>query len=208
MKKFLINFLILIILVLGAAARIDVAKVESAEVAPVQQPSAYSREAAEVKALSYIIDEPIYEEPEPMIDYDNYFVPWAGIKISLQDFNLLCRATYCEAGNQSLRAQQLVATVILNRIISEDFPNNMHDVIYQENGKQFNVVRRSDLETVDFRQGKDITETACFLAIATYPETDFNMLYFRSDKYHEGSSYEDYTYDGDMYFSLGVKDEN
>ena len=204
MKKLFINILILLILGLGVAARIDAMTVVSAEVAPVQQPFTYSREAAEVKALSLIQDEPIYKAPEPMVDLENYYVPWADIKISLKEFDLLCRTTYCEAGNQSLRAQQLVATVILNRILSEDFPDNMHDVVYQGNGTQFNVVRRSDFLTVDYRQGRDITETACFLALATYPETDFKMLYFRSGYYHGGSSYINYIHDGDMYFSLGA----
>ena len=206
MRKFFIYTLILIILGLGVCCRIDLSKTASAEevkVAPVQQ-HIIPRAAAEVKALSLIQDEPIYREAEPL-DYDTYYIPWADISISVDDFKLMCRAVYCESGNQTLEAQRLVAIVILNRILSEDFPNNMHDVIYQGGGTQFNVVRRSDFNYVDFRQGKDLTETACFLAIAQCSEEPSNLLYFRSGHYHNGSRYKNYTQDGDMFFSLGVK---
>ena len=205
MRKFFINNLILSILILGVCCRIDLLKTASAEtvkVAPVQQ-HVIPRAAAEVKALSLIKDDPVYREAEPL-DLGHYYIPWADLTITLDDFDLLCRATYCESGNQSMEAQRLVAVVIINRILSKDFPNNMHDVIYQGNGTQFNVVRRADFNYVDFRQGNDLTETACFLAIATAPEEPSNLLYFRSGYYHKGSRYENYTQDGAMFFSLGV----
>lgn len=205
MRKFFIYILILTIIALGVCCHIDNIKTASAEnvkVAPVQQ-HIIPKAAAEVKALSLIKDEPVYREAEP-VDLNNYYIPWADITISLDEFDLLCRTTYCESGNQSLEAQRLVAVVIINRILSEDFPNNMRDVVYQDNGTQFNVVRRPDFNYVDFRQGKDLTETACFLAIATAPEEPSNLLYFRSGYYHHGSRYENYTQDGAMFFSLGV----
>lgn len=167
------------------------------------------RTSAEIEAEEYEeeLRNEIYKREKAAVDLEYYYVPWADIRISRAEFDLLCRTTYCEAGNQSLDAQRMVATVIINRIISEDFPNSMHDVIYQVyNGKpQFTVICRADFDTVDYRQGADLTEVACFLAIATYPEDPPDMLYFRSEYYHSHSFADDYKPDGDMYFSLAKK---
>ncbi len=187
--------------------------VSSAE-APIGIESTYGVEVEvpepeEVKADDLFIEieeeAAVLREPEELTetgaDLTHYYIPWADITISLEEFKLLCRTTYCESGNQSLEAQKLVATVILFRILDEDFPDNLHDVVYQDNGVQFNVVWRSDFEYVDFRQGADLTETACFLAIATYPEDPFDTVYFASGGYHTGSFAKDYKQIGDMYFS-------
>ena len=142
------------------------------------------------------------EEPAGHVDLDHYYIPWADVTISLEEFKLLCRTVYCESGNQSLEAQRLCAVVIINRIVSDRFPNTLKEVVYQGGGSQFNVVRRSDFEYVNYHQGKDLTETACFLAIATCSEEPGSLLYFRSGHYHTGSSYENYCSDGAMYYSL------
>ena len=167
--------------------------------AEVPEPEVETNAFIEEKEAAAVMEpEALPEEP---VDLTHYYIPWADIKISLEEFKLLCRTTYCEAGDQSLEAQKLVAMVILFRILDEDFPDNLHDVVYQDNGVQFNVVRRSDFDYVDFRQGADLTETACFLAIATYPEDPFDTVYFASGGYHTGSFAKDYKQIGDMYFS-------
>ena len=134
----------------------------------------------------------------------DYQVPWISEKfdkevyLSDEDFKLLCHTVWCEAGNQSVEAQRLVAVTILNRVGSDYFPDNLHDVIYQGNGKQFNVVRWKGFpEAYPYT---DDTELACFYAIATYPMEPGSMLFFRSGYYF--SEYEPYTKDGDMYFSI------
>lgn len=149
----------------------------------------------------HITLEPV--EPEWIPDPNCYYIPWAGnMKISLEDFDLLCHTVFCEAGNQSLEAQKLVAITIINRIASSKFPNSMQDVIYQDNGKQFNVVRWDGFP--EAYQYTDQVETACYLAIATDSSVPMEMLFFRSGYYF--SEYEPYTYDGDMYFSVKEED--
>lgn len=168
----------------------------------VAAPNQMKKEVVSV-VRPHVTLEPV--EPGWIPDPNCYYVPWAEdvkLKLTLEDFDLLCRTTYCEAGNQSLRAQQMVALVILFRILDDRFPNNIHDVIYEGDGWQFNVVWRPDFDYVDYHQGGDITELACYLAIATYPEDPFDMLYFMSGDYHSGSYCNDYDYDGDMYFSV------
>lgn len=47
------------------------------------------------------------------------------------DLNLLAAIIYCEAGNQSREGKVAVGAVVLNRVASSSFPNNIHDIIYQ-----------------------------------------------------------------------------
>lgn len=48
--------------------------------------------------------------------------------------NELAAIVLLEAGNQSAEGQQAVAEVVLNRVISPDFPGTVHDVLYQGAG--------------------------------------------------------------------------
>lgn len=56
-----------------------------------------------------------------------------------QDLDLLARLVNAEAGAESLTAQIGVAAVVINRVQSSNFPNNIRDVIYDPN--QFSPVR-------------------------------------------------------------------
>ncbi|MDO4312846.1 MAG: cell wall hydrolase [Eubacteriales bacterium] len=49
-----------------------------------------------------------------------------------EEANLLARLVYAEAGNDSDETQIAVASVILNRVASDSYPNTIIDVIYQE----------------------------------------------------------------------------
>lgn len=55
-----------------------------------------------------------------------------------QDLDIISRIINAEAGNQCLKGKIAVGNIILNRVASREFPNNVHDVVYQRN--QFNVV--------------------------------------------------------------------
>ena len=54
-------------------------------------------------------------------------------RLSEYEFDLLCRIINAEARGESDEAQQAVGQVVLNRIDSDTFPNDMHSVIYQKN---------------------------------------------------------------------------
>lgn len=66
------------------------------------------------------------ESPIPQIieRYDS-------INISENELHELAAIVYLEAGNQSAKGQQAVAEVVLNRVISPDFPDSVHDVLHQ-----------------------------------------------------------------------------
>ena len=143
-------------------------------------------------------------EPGYIPDADHYYIPWADrLKISLDDFELLCQTTQCEAGNQSMECKKYVARAILNRLYSDKFPNTMHDVIYQRNSNgdpQFSVI--DDCENFPYTHPvADSTETACYLAIAEADDIPNDMLYFNSIGYFSWAT--NYKKIGAMYFSRG-----
>lgn len=141
-------------------------------------------------------------EPGYIPDVDHYYIPWADrLKISLDEFKLMCRTVQCEVGNQDLKCKKYAARTILNRLYSEKFPNTMHDVVFQrdEDGDpQFSVIDWSGFP--DAYDYDDDTETACFLAIA---EDDIasDMFYFNSIGYFSWAI--DYWDNGVMFFSRG-----
>lgn len=71
--------------------------------------------------------EPMPSEPERVERY-------AAIPISEDDYQELAGIVYLEAGNQCAEGQQAVVEVILNRVISPQFPDNIHDVLHQCEG--------------------------------------------------------------------------
>lgn len=152
---------------------------------------------------------PLYEPPKPHIEKD-YILTWAdeenlSVRITNEDFKLLCHTVFCEAGNQSEEAQTKVARVILFRMIDDRFPNTVKEVVYQGNGTQFNVVRWNGFP--DAYPYPDKTEIACFKAICEYPEQPFDMLAFRSGYFFSwGVSMEHKPEDGDMFFTRLPKD--
>lgn len=54
-----------------------------------------------------------------------------GPEASGSDVDLLAAIIYCEAGNQSREGKVAVGAVVMHRVYSDSFPNNIHDVIYQ-----------------------------------------------------------------------------
>lgn len=68
---------------------------------------------------------------------------YAGVTMSKAELRELVSVIFLEAGTQSLRGQQAYAEVVLNRVIAKNFPNTVHDVLYQGTGTavpQFSAV--------------------------------------------------------------------
>lgn len=51
--------------------------------------------------------------------------------LDAEEVELLARLIHAEAGNQDVIGKRLVADTVLNRVDSDVFPSNIHDVIYQ-----------------------------------------------------------------------------
>lgn len=67
-----------------------------------------------------------YVEVTPDMNSSRYH----GIELTLAERQLLTRVIWAEARGESLEGQQAVAEVVLNRLLSDNFPDNLRDVIY------------------------------------------------------------------------------
>lgn len=63
---------------------------------------------------------------------------YAGITLNDEEIDLLARIVWLEARGESFEGQQAVAEVVFNRILSEDFPDTLTEVIYEKG--QFTTV--------------------------------------------------------------------
>lgn len=64
---------------------------------------------------------------------------YSSIDLSEEDIDLLARIIWLEARGESFEGQQAVAEVVFNRMLSEYFPDTLHEVIYEKN--QFTTAR-------------------------------------------------------------------
>lgn len=133
---------------------------------------------------------PFYEEGYEVICKDNDYY----LMMDQEDIDLLARVVMSEAGGQSDDCKEAVATVILNRLASPDYPVSLKEVIYQRN--QFSTANNGE-------PTKD-----CYLAVYSaliWFGTDDQIVpkscyYFRSGHYHTWAL--NYKQIDDLYFSL------
>lgn len=70
----------------------------------------------------------IYFEPSPIRADSRY----PQIHLTAEEQMLLARVVWVEARGESFEGQQAVAEIVFNRLCSDAFPDNLHDVIYGE----------------------------------------------------------------------------
>lgn len=81
-----------------------------------------------------------YYEPVPEHTVNERY---ASIEISDDEMKELAALVYLEARGEPAAGQQAVAEVVLNRVLSSEFPNTVHDVIYDTKyGVQFTPYKR------------------------------------------------------------------
>lgn len=119
---------------------------------------------------------------------------WGDFIITLEEFELICTTVFCEAGNQDIETQYMVALTILNRYKS-GFADSIRDVIYYENA--YAVTNWSDFEN---RGWTEQVEMAVQYALDENYHP-LNMYYFRTDYYHTFDGAIDYMQSDDLYFS-------
>lgn len=121
--------------------------------------------AQEVKEIHYlnIPEEEVIEEPEQIVIYDS--------------LDMLARCVEAEAGNQGLLGKRLVVDVILNRVDSERFPNDVASVISQKG--QFAVYPNA-MSRVSISQ-----ETLDAIVLELERRTDDRILFFTARHYNK-----------------------
>ena len=99
---------------------------------------------------------------------------WQGIDITPEDIELLARLAWREARGEGLLGMRLVIEVVLNRVLSEHFPNTILDVLYQPG--QF-APSGGALELSDITPGESQYE-AVRLAITETPILEPDVVFF------------------------------
>lgn len=147
---------------------------------PKQEPQTDEEFRQEIIALSIQESEEIKREFEPKIEIEpiveeipepiqqEYF---------LNELEVLAHCVEAEAGNQDILGKRLVVDVVLNRVDSDKFPNDIISVITQES--QFSVV---DNGMIDIVEPSESTWEAIWLEIEH--RTDTTALYFSAGKPH------------------------
>ena len=115
------------------------------------------------------------------------------IYISESDIALIERCVMSESGNQSCRAQEAVATVILNRWQDPDFPDTITGVINAEG--QFSTADNG----APTMQVKLAVRNAIIYYNTYCQDMPKEILYFRSGHYHDFGI--PYINIDDLYFS-------
>lgn len=87
----------------------------------------------------------------------------------------LAQLVEAEAGNQPFEGKCLVVDTILNRVESPDFPDNIHDVIFQDG--QFSVIKNGAWEKAAWNM-KDSDYAAVMCEIQLHTNKD--VLYFNN----------------------------
>lgn len=94
-----------------------------------------------------------------------------------EEFDLLARIIYCEAGGEEMEGMIAVGSVVLNRVKSSAFPDNIHDVIFQKG--QFSPAGSGKIYRIT--PSKESREAA--RRVLEGERTDTRILYFRLSKY-------------------------
>lgn len=85
---------------------------------------------------------------------------------SAEDCYLLARIAMAEAEGESTQSKTLVILTVLNRVWSDDFPDNIHDVIFEQNNGvyQFSCIGNGRWDRVepnaDCWEAVDVVQTA------------------------------------------------
>lgn len=130
-------------------------------------------------------------EQLPM-DYEIGVCAWADIVLDESEMNLLRTTVYCEAGNQDIDTQVMVALTVLNRL-NNGYANDIRGVIYQKGA--YAVTKWSNFEN---RGWTEQVAKAVNIAMGKN-EHPLDMYYFRTDYFHGFA--DDYMKSGDLYFS-------
>lgn len=120
------------------------------------------------------------------------------IKLNSVDKYLLAKIAMAEAEGESTDGKALVMLVVLNRVKSKDFPNDVNDVIFQNN--QFSPIKNGRYDKVE-------PNTDCWKALEKVKNgwnKSEGALYFTSEKgnntwHHRNLEYL-FTYEGHRFY--------
>lgn len=103
---------------------------------------------------------------------------------SRRDVEDLVRVVQAEAGIDNHKSQKMITKVILNRVKSNGFPDNIHDVLYEKHGNipQFSTVYNGSMDKQDLDYSTIANVYSVLLFDYDLPE---DVLFFYSDSVEE-----------------------
>lgn len=164
------------------------AAIEKNTIVDVELPM-YAEPIGEVSINNIGFSEVVEDLPT---DFELGVCAWADIVLNKSEMDLLRTTVYCEAGNQTLETQYMVALTILNRL-ADGYASDLRGVIYQKGA--FAVTKWNNFEQ---RGWTEQVKQAVEMALQTN-EHPRNMYYFRDSYYHSFAN--NYKCSGSMYFS-------
>lgn len=143
----------------------------------------------ETPVMDLMVETPVAEE-EVSVEVEEEVrqkkitgLPRWRIKINNEQLDLLERCVMAEGGGESYECQVAIACVIINRVLSDKYPDSVDEVIKQKG--QFSTWPKMINRMVPTNEVKQAVREA--LTTEVIPE---NVLYFRAGRYHKwGSRY-------------------
>jgi len=152
-----------------------------------QLPEGYEETFTRTKHEDILTECPLDEEEE------------IALEIQEGEYELLTQLVHAEAGNQDLIGKQYVADVVLNRVASSDWPNTIHEVIFQKG--QFSVAHNGALDKAAWNLTDEDFEAVRLETDGSQLDTE--IIYFQTRRYNTwGEPAFQY---GDHYFSKSRK---
>ena len=105
-------------------------------------------------------------------------------EIRFGEMELIAQLVQAEAGNQDLTGKRYVVDVVLNRVDSEEFPNTVEEVIFQDG--QFSVIKNGAFAKAEY----NISEECYEAVLLEYEERlNYDILYFSRGKSRYASNH-------------------
>ena len=114
---------------------------------------------------------------EAMEEQEELLAPYNIFGIDEYEYYLLSHIVEAEAGNQGIDGKRLVVDVVFNRVMSDQFPNSVEEVLTQDG--QFTTYINGAYELVE---PSEDTHEAIAIEYDYIRNTD--VYFFRTDHYH------------------------
>ena len=214
MKEYLreraLNIVLIVSLTFNILMFRELAQADEVRPTVEETTTAYNVHAPMPELIEPPTEEPIYVPATPTVttnlnsvgiaqmvddlptDFEMGVCAWADIVLDRFEMDLLRTTVYCEAGNQDLETQVMVALTVLNRLNS-GYAEDIRGVIYQDGA--YAVTKWSNFEN---RGWTEQVAKAVDIALSENKHPS-DMYYFRTDYYHKFA--DRYMKSDDLYFS-------
>lgn len=142
---------------------------------------------SDTTTVDVVTPTPVVETVYIEIEKEDGCVPYysdIANSITQDEIDLVAQITWLEAGNQSMTGKRAVVEVIFNRIVSDKFPNTVHDVIFQSG--QFSTAKNISISKPTQEEYDAIDR----VLNESEPILDTDVLFFSPNGFKNRTSYD------------------